>query len=78
MGSEVLVSDKLQADSWRPLRCRLDPARRPAIWIVLHPDQRNDLVELFIPAKDQDSPSVWNHVTDAGQAERGNIKVLHK
>jgi hypothetical protein len=73
----VLASDKLQAASWRPLRCRLDFRREPAIWVVLHPEQPNDLIELFIPAKNERSPLVWNHVTDAGQAERGTVKLLH-
>jgi hypothetical protein len=72
----VLASDKLQTGSWRSMRCRLDLSHAPAIWVMLHPERPNDFVELFIPYGQASSPLVWNHVTDAGEAERGTVEVL--
>ncbi len=74
----LLASDKLKAASPRPMRCCLYLKYSPAIWIVLHPEQPNDFVELFMPYGNSSSPAVWNHVTDAGEAERGTLEVLHR
>ena len=72
----LLASDQLKSASWRPMRCCLDLKNAPTIRVMLHPELPNDFVELYIPYGNSSSPPVWNHVTDAGEAERGTLKVL--
>jgi hypothetical protein len=72
-----IAADMVKAQSWRPLRCRLDLKYAPAIHVVLDPESSQDFLELFMPADAKpSSPPVWNHITDAGGAETGAIKVL--
>lgn len=77
----VLASDKLKTGSWCSMHCRLDPSHAHTIRIMLHPEHPTssdfpDFVELFIPSGQASSPLVWNHVADAGEAERGTVEML--